>query len=70
MIFFHSKISFLKNVYIRWQISNQLLFFDYYGHGSHVTLEAIEQVSQDFKLYVVILRRLFTCLFINDISSK
>jgi hypothetical protein len=45
-------------------------FLIYYGHGSHVTLEAIEQVSQDFKLYVVILRRLFTCLFLIDINSK
>jgi hypothetical protein len=40
--------------------------FIYYGHGSQVTLKAIKQVSWYFKLYVVISRRFFTCLSINE----
>lgn len=70
-IFFSiQRLHLKKNVYVKWQISNQLLFFDLLWAWFTCDIRSNRTSSQDFKLYAVILRRLFTCLFINDISSK
>jgi hypothetical protein len=42
---------FLQKVYSKWSVSHQLIIN---GHGSHVTLKAIEQ-AQDFGLNMITL---------------